>query len=185
MRRGRLAPMNANPPSQPTPAGCLVAGVRLAATPLTIATFLLCGGTGLMLFFDVHARTLQEIHEWSGIAMAAAVALHLVRNWQPTLTLFRRWPVWTALGGATIAAVLMLALAPSSAAGRQHRAGEGPQPGAAYGRGGAGEQGRTGRGEDCDDDCRRGEGRSDGRGRGLHRGDGHGPRRDGSGRGRD
>jgi hypothetical protein len=177
--------MNANPSSQPTPGGRLLAGVRLMATPLTIATFLLCGGTGLMLFFDVRSHTLNEIHEWSGIAMAAAVGLHLVRNWQPTLTLFRRWPIWTALGGATIAAVLMLALAPSSAAGRQHRGGDGPQQGAAYGRGGAGEQARAGRCEDCDDDCRRGEGRRDGRGRGLRRGDGNGPRRDGSGRDRD
>lgn len=175
--------MNANPPSQPTPGGRLLAGVRLMATPLTIATFLLCGGTGLMLFFDVRSHTLKELHEWSGIAMAAAVGLHLVRNWHPTLTLFRRWPIWTALGGTAIAAVWMLALAPLSAAGRQHRAGDGPQ-GAAYGRG-ADEAGRYERCDACDNDCERVRGRRDGRGRGLRRGDGSGPHRDGRGRDRD
>jgi hypothetical protein len=145
--------------------------VRLVATPLTIATFLLAGGTGLALFFDVHSRAIKELHEWSSIAMCGAIALHLLRNARPTLAVFSRWFTWVALGGASVAALWMLVFTPASAGPRHGREGRGAA--APVATDGAAPGARC---DDCEggDDC---DGpRHDGRGRGERRGDGEGRR---------
>lgn len=50
------------------------------ATQLSAAMFAVVGITGVFMFFRLYKGELEGIHEWIGLAFAAAVIAHLVRN---------------------------------------------------------------------------------------------------------
>ncbi len=72
--------------------------LRKWATPLTAATFLVTGITGVLLFFHAPGTLSRVAHEWIGLAIMAVVVLHLAINWRPLKGYLRR-PV----GGAILA----------------------------------------------------------------------------------
>jgi len=93
--------------------------LRSWATPLIVATFIVVGVSGVMLFFHMRSGLITFSHIWIGFAMFAAVVAHLWLNWRPFLLYFRRplpaaimaagvvivalsfWPVSSTEGGET------------------------------------------------------------------------------------
>lgn len=64
--------------------------LRTWATPLTIASFLVVGVTGVLWFFGLVTGTARWMHEIIGLIIVAAVALHLALNWRAFKTYFRK-----------------------------------------------------------------------------------------------
>lgn len=64
--------------------------LRRYATPLTIGTFLITGVTGTLWYFHIITNAGRWLHEIIGLAMMAAVVLHLVLNWRAFTTYFKR-----------------------------------------------------------------------------------------------
>ena len=92
-------------------------------TPATTATFFVVGTTGLLLFFHVGERAVKGMHEWFGIAMVVASALHVWRNWRPLLGYLRRGPHLQVAAAVAVVGALGF-LVPSLIGG-----GEGPPRG--------------------------------------------------------
>lgn len=64
--------------------------LRTWATPLTITTFMIMSVTGSLMFFHANTGMNKLVHEWVGLAMVAAVVVHLTLNWRPFTTYFKR-----------------------------------------------------------------------------------------------
>jgi hypothetical protein len=94
-----------------------------ASTPLTVAAFALCAGTGTALLLGMHAHFVKELHEWSSVALLIAVTLHLVKHARPLAREFLRWPVWAALGGAAILAITAALILPEGQRRERERSG--------------------------------------------------------------
>ncbi len=101
--------------------------IASAATPLAIATFVLCGGTGLLLVFDTHQHVVKEVHYWASVAFAGAMVLHLMRHARAIATQFKRWPVWAALAGVAVLGVATVLTTPEKHQGRGEHRGWGQQ----------------------------------------------------------
>ena len=87
--------------------------LREWATPLTIGAFTLMAVTGVLMFFHLETGFNKPAHEWVGLVMVAAVALHAFANW----TAFRRYFLGNATGQGLIglgAAALALSFIPVS-----------------------------------------------------------------------
>lgn len=75
------------------------------ATPLVVALFFAIAVTGLMMFFDLAAHDVNDVHEWIGLAFVAAAALHVIWNWRGLTIRFRqRQAVVVILGIVVVAA---------------------------------------------------------------------------------
>lgn len=79
--------------------------VRSFATPLTIAAFLSVGITGLCMVFDFKGGMVGSFHEFSGILLLAASALHL---WVNKTMLFKHLRSRTGAILAILAVVLVI-----------------------------------------------------------------------------
>ena len=88
--------------------------LRKWATPLTVATFLIMGVTGTLMFFHLETTLGKVIHEWAGWLMLAGVGAHLVLNWRPFTTYLKR-PLAMGImgGGALLLAVTFLPIGPT------------------------------------------------------------------------
>lgn len=76
------------------------------ATPLAAAAFLVVGVTGVMMFFRLLQREVEDMHAWFGLFLAASVLVHLSRNWSAMVGYARRGPaLWVALGVAAAGVV--------------------------------------------------------------------------------
>lgn len=64
--------------------------LRQWATPLVVGTFLVSGVTGILMFLHLSTGLNKPAHEWIGLAMVAAVLVHLVVNWRAFTTYFKR-----------------------------------------------------------------------------------------------
>lgn len=78
--------------------------LRAYATPLVIAGILALGTTGIIMFFDLDARGLKDVHKWIGVAFLCAVVLHVAFNWRSFLMRFRQVP-----GVATVVLLTLIA----------------------------------------------------------------------------
>ncbi|MEP2718139.1 DUF4405 domain-containing protein [Pseudophaeobacter sp.] len=83
-----------------------MSALRKWATPLTVATFLAMGVTGILMFFHVDSALNKVLHEWAGWLMLLGVLAHLVLNWRPFSAYLKR-PMARGIMGA---GVLVLAL---------------------------------------------------------------------------
>lgn len=86
--------------------------LRSVGTPATIATFLVVGVTGLLLFFKIRLGPISAIHEWVSLLFVLVAALHVIRNWTALSGYFKRRAFWVAVTGAGLISGLFL-LAPS------------------------------------------------------------------------
>lgn len=64
--------------------------LRKFATPLTIATFVIVGVTGVLWYFHFITAAGRWMHEIIGLAMMVVVALHVILNWRAFKTYFKR-----------------------------------------------------------------------------------------------
>ncbi|MCB1334620.1 MAG: DUF4405 domain-containing protein [Roseivivax sp.] len=64
--------------------------LRRWATPLTMATFLITGVTGIVLFFHAGGTTARVAHEWIGMAVMVVFLAHLALNWRAFTAYFKR-----------------------------------------------------------------------------------------------
>lgn len=60
------------------------------ATPLVVAGFLAIAGTGLMMFFDLAAHGVHDLHEWMGLAFILFAVLHVAWNWRSMIMRLRQ-----------------------------------------------------------------------------------------------
>jgi hypothetical protein len=56
--------------------------LRIVATSATALLFLIVAVTGVLMFFHLFESQTKAMHEWLGMAMVAAVALHLFVHWK-------------------------------------------------------------------------------------------------------
>ncbi len=91
--------------------------LRKFATPLTMGTFALMAVTGILLFFHANTMLNKVAHEWIGLAMVAAVGLHVALNWR-AFTLYFKRPVALITMAAFVLA-LGLSFFPAGQQGRK------------------------------------------------------------------
>lgn len=93
--------------------------LRTWATPATLATSLIVGVTGVVLFFHTGGTLSRLAHEWIGFAMLVAVAFHIVLNWRP-FKLYLKRPLAQAimLLGVVVTIATSVSLTSSDAAPR-------------------------------------------------------------------
>ena len=91
--------------------------LREWATPLTIGAFALVSVTGVLMFFHLDTAFNKPAHEWVGLVMVAAVAVHAFANW----TAFKRYFLMSGPGRALIGlgvATLALSFIPLAGGGQ-------------------------------------------------------------------
>ncbi len=79
------------------------------ATAATLATFLVTGVTGVLLFYHVGGQYLRTAHDWVGMAFVVASVLHVVRNWNACVKLLKKpraQAVLLPVAGITAACIL-------------------------------------------------------------------------------
>lgn len=64
--------------------------LRRWVTPLTTGSFVLVGSTGVLMFFHVRSGLVSALHEWLGMVLVAAAALHVWINWASMKAHLRR-----------------------------------------------------------------------------------------------
>ncbi|MEG3617135.1 DUF4405 domain-containing protein [Magnetovibrio sp. PR-2] len=104
-----LSPSSAN-------TGWLYALQYKHATVLTAITFVIVGVTGVMVFFHLGTQYVMGMHEWLGLVMVAAAALHMTRHMKALGKQLQkpRARVWLATGALVTAVFVGSALlAPS------------------------------------------------------------------------
>jgi hypothetical protein len=79
--------------------------LKVWAGPLTIGSFAVMAGTGVLMFFHLSGGALKLAHEWLGWLMVIGGIAHLAVNWRPLVAYFRK-PVSVTI----IAVVCMLGL---------------------------------------------------------------------------
>lgn len=67
------------------------------ATPLITGLFVISLISGIALFFHVGQNYFREMHEWLSMVLIAPFVLHLVKNWRPFLSYFKRMPMAVSL----------------------------------------------------------------------------------------
>ncbi len=63
---------------------------RTWITPVVALSFFATAVTGILMFFHIRGFTINSLHEWAGIAFAAAGLVHLIINWKAFLVCFRK-----------------------------------------------------------------------------------------------
>ncbi len=87
--------------------------LRKWATPLTVASFLIMGVTGTLMFFRLETTLGKVVHEWAGWVMLIGVGAHLVLNWRPFTTYLKRPMAAGIMGvGAALLALTFLPIGP-------------------------------------------------------------------------
>ncbi|SPF77917.1 DUF4405 domain-containing protein [Pseudoprimorskyibacter insulae] len=97
--------------------------MRKWATPLTAATFIITGVTGIVLFFHSGGILSRVAHEWIGMAIMVVFLFHIAINWRPFLAYFKK-PV-----GATIMVLGVVLTAATFVPLDQAQSGGGMNPG--------------------------------------------------------
>ena len=95
-----------------------MSSLRLWATPITIAAFLLMAVTGLLMFFHAETTLNKVAHEYLSWVFVIGAGLHVVVNWRAFTVHFRRWPArGAALLFAALLVVSFLPIGPNAGSG--------------------------------------------------------------------
>jgi len=97
-----------------------MSALRNWATPLTTASFLVMGVTGVLMFFHLDSGLNSFLHEWGGWLMVLGVVAHLLLNWRPFTTYLKRPVARVILGGGVV--LLVLSFWPALGGGGGHPA---------------------------------------------------------------
>jgi len=63
---------------------------RVWISPVTTSTFFVLSVSGLFLAFHVSAGNMRSVHEWMGYLFVGIGLLHLILNWKPFASYFRK-----------------------------------------------------------------------------------------------
>jgi len=85
---------------------------RSWVSPIIAISFLVVATTGLMMLLHLRLPGIKGLHQWMGVAFAAAALLHIVLNWRPFLACLRRRSAAVALAVGLVLCVTAL-LAPA------------------------------------------------------------------------
>ncbi|MEC3862470.1 DUF4405 domain-containing protein [Mesobacterium sp. TK19101] len=80
--------------------------LRKWATPLTAATFLITGVTGIVLFFHAGGTLSRVAHEWIGMAVMVVFLFHMALNWR-AFTCYVKRPLAAAIMGLGVLATVL------------------------------------------------------------------------------
>ena len=72
------------------------------ATSLTVGAFLLMSVTGVLMFFHLDMGLNKTAHEWTGLVLVTAVALHIVVNFVAFKRYFRLWQGRALIGAFAV-----------------------------------------------------------------------------------
>jgi len=72
------------------------------ATSLTVGAFLLMSVTGVLMFFHLDMGLNKTAHEWTGLVLVTAVALHIMVNFVAFKRYFRLWQGRVLIGTFTV-----------------------------------------------------------------------------------
>lgn len=98
--------------SRGNPGGSSEQFIKRYATVATIATFLIVGITGVLLFYHIGDRYLRSAHEWLGMAFVIASIFHLARHSRAFTSLMKEPRTQVAILLATAITVLFVVTAP-------------------------------------------------------------------------
>lgn len=77
--------------------------LRAWATPLVVGSFLVMASSGMLMFFHLNTGLMKGLHEWAGLVMVVGGVAHLMLNWRPFTTYFKRPLAGTIMGLGAIA----------------------------------------------------------------------------------
>lgn len=104
----------ATPASQSTPGPNGVESfLRRYSTQATAALGVVVGVTGIMMFFHVAKGEVEGVHEWLGLAFAAAAILHVLRHRHGFSSMLRQPRMQVLAGAAALVTVAFLVLTPA------------------------------------------------------------------------
>ena len=72
------------------------------ATSLTVGAFLLMSVTGVLMFFHLDMGLNKTAHEWTGLVLVTAVALHIVVNFVSFKRYFLLWQGRVLIGAFAV-----------------------------------------------------------------------------------
>lgn len=96
---------------------------RTWVSPLVAVSFAAVAISGVLMLFHVRATALHAVHEWMGVVLAIAGAVHLAINWRAFVGCFRQR---AAVVAAVVALLLCLALMLAGLAAGPDHEGRGP-----------------------------------------------------------
>ena len=67
------------------------------ATPLITGLFVISLISGIALFFHVGQSYFRGMHEWLSMVLIAPFVLHVMKNWRPFVSYFKRMPMAVSL----------------------------------------------------------------------------------------
>ncbi|WP_158305404.1 DUF4405 domain-containing protein [Opitutus terrae] len=83
---------------------------RVGTMAVAVASFALCGVTGVVMFLHRRGPLVDELHTWSGIALLVGMVLHLIRHRRSLAQYLRHWVVWAPLAVALFLSGVVLAV---------------------------------------------------------------------------
>ena len=96
--------------------------MRNYATPLSGTLMVIVGVSGVLMFFHLAGGGVKGLHEWLGLGLLAAVALHLARNWRALRNLVAAPRSQVMMGASCLAVALYLSFVPVNPSGNPARA---------------------------------------------------------------
>ena len=82
---------------------------RTWLSPVMAVAFSSVAITGTLMLFHVKVPAMKELHEWMGLVLATAGALHLLVNWRTFWAYFAKRRALVALGAALLLGAVLLA----------------------------------------------------------------------------
>jgi phosphatidylserine synthase len=91
-------------------------------SPLVAVAFVAVGVSGVLMFFHIRVPGMRYMHEWMGVVLAVAGAVHVLLNWRPFTIHFRsRAAVLAVIAAIVISGGLVFW-------GAKHNRRQGPPP---------------------------------------------------------
>ena len=100
-------------------------GTRRITSILVGLTFSVVAVTGVLMFLHVKSGTIVNLHQWLGIAFAAAAVIHLCVNWRAFSGYLGHRSFWVCLVAVALVCAVVLSLPGGRGQGRGRGLGQG------------------------------------------------------------
>jgi len=82
--------------------------VRQWLSPLVAVLFASIAATGVLMWLEVRAPGVKQLHEVGGLVFVAVGIAHVVSNWNALTTYFRKPKAWVTLAAGVLACAALL-----------------------------------------------------------------------------